>query len=240
MKRQLAALLRLLLVLVVAQLGYYNRRDLFKHWIRKEQRANQTCGHACCRHMRAQLKNWPVNPPNPYLRRATDNELADYYQRSAGRDDAAEERAREHVFAELQRRDIAQERRERAEERRRERWTARRLERAEAIDAAWLAAEEATNGYMLNRRGKEAGINERTLFTGPESRARKYASEELLEWWETHPRPTQAMFEGRDTRMGYAAVRGPRTRMTSEEQAWRDRYERGINWPIESAVHEAA
>ena len=86
---------------------------------------------------------------------------------------------------------------------------------------------------MLNRRGKEAGINERTLFTGPESRARKSASEELLSWWETHPRPTTAMFEGRDTRIGYATVRDPRSRMTTEEQAWRDRYERDISWPIQ-------
>jgi hypothetical protein len=31
MTRQLCASLRLLLVLVAAQLGYYNPRDLFKH-----------------------------------------------------------------------------------------------------------------------------------------------------------------------------------------------------------------
>lgn len=78
---------------------------------------------------------------------------------------------------------------------------------------------------MLNRRGREAGVNERTLFTGPESRARKYASEELLEYWEHHPRPTEAYFAGQDTRIGYLAGLSPRRRMTSEEQAWRDRYE---------------
>jgi hypothetical protein len=104
----------------------------------------------------------------------------------------------------------------RSEERRRQRWAARKLARAEAVDAAWLAAEEGTKGNMLNRRGLEAGVNERTLFTGPESRARKYASEELLNWWETHPRPTEAYFEGRDTRMGYGTVR-VRSRMTTEE-----------------------
>jgi hypothetical protein len=37
----------------------------------------------------------------------------------------------------------------------------------------------ATKGDRLNRRGREACIDERALFTGPESRARKYASEEL-------------------------------------------------------------
>ena len=30
----------------------------------------------------------------------------------------------------------------------------------------WLAAEAATNGYMLNRAGRRGGIDERSLFTG--------------------------------------------------------------------------
>jgi len=56
--------------------------------------------------------------------------------------------------------------------------TARQAEVNRAIDAA----EAGTNGYMLNRRGREAGISERSLFTGPEARAKKYASEDLLNW----------------------------------------------------------
>jgi hypothetical protein len=60
----------------------------------------------------------------------------------------------------------------------------------------WLGAEAATNGYMLNKAGKAAGIDERTLFTGPESRVRKYASPELFEFFESHPRPTRASWFG--------------------------------------------
>jgi hypothetical protein len=82
---------------------------------------------------------------------------------------------------------------------------------------------------MLNRRGREAGVDERTLFTGPEARARKYASEELLTYWETHPRLTEAYFQGQDTRVGYGRAYGVLARVTSEEQEWRDRYDR-IAW----------
>jgi hypothetical protein len=62
---------------------------------------------------------------------------------------------------------------------------------------------------MLNRAGQAAGIDERSLFTGPESRARRYASEELLNHRQSHPRPTAAYFQGRDTTLGpqYTAPR---------------------------------
>ena len=54
----------------------------------------------------------------------------------------------------------------------------------------WLGAEAATNGYMLNKAGQRRGIDERSLFVGPESRVRKYTSPELIEWFESHPRPS--------------------------------------------------
>lgn len=54
---------------------------------------------------------------------------------------------------------------------------------------------------MLNKAGRAAGISERSLLTGPESRAQRYASEELLEHWRTPHRPTAAFFEGKDIRM---------------------------------------
>jgi hypothetical protein len=60
----------------------------------------------------------------------------------------------------------------------------------------WLAAEAATNGYMLNRAGQRGGIDEHPLFVGPESRVRKYASPELIEWFESHPRPTRISWFG--------------------------------------------
>ncbi len=60
----------------------------------------------------------------------------------------------------------------------------------------WLAAEAATNGFMLNQAGRYRGIDERSLFVGPESRVRKYASAELIEWFQFHPRPTRVSWFG--------------------------------------------
>lgn len=71
---------------------------------------------------------------------------------------------------------------------------------------------------MLNRRGREAGVDPRSLFTGPESRVRKYASDELLAHWEYNRRPTEAYFSGADARIGYGRGIGVRRRIASEEQ----------------------
>jgi hypothetical protein len=223
--RQAGIWLRLVLALLIVQLGYYNRRDLFAHWIRKDQPASRPCSHACCRGMRSHPEGYPVIKRNAYLRHSTDDELAAYYSRHQG-DSQADEHARARVLHEMQRRDTAAERRERAEERRRERWASRRQFRASERERLYAAAETATTGYMLNRRGTEAGIDPRSLFTGPESRARKYASEELLNWWELNPRPTEAYFEGADARIGYGRRIGVRRRITSEEAVWRDAYDR--------------
>lgn len=54
----------------------------------------------------------------------------------------------------------------------------------------YLAAQDATNGYMTTREATAAGIDPLTLFTGPEARARKHASDELAEWWDQHGRLT--------------------------------------------------
>jgi hypothetical protein len=53
-----------------------------------------------------------------------------------------------------------------------------------------IDAENATNGYMLNPDGKQAGIDPWSLFTGTEARARRYSSPELREYWDQHGRPT--------------------------------------------------
>lgn len=220
-----------MLALLLALLVLYDRRDFFGHWVRKDQPANRPCQHACCRGLRAHPDRYPVVKRNRYLRYSSDTQLADYYDRHAGdtpRDDAA----RAQVLAELQRRDLAHERRERTEERRRARLASRRHERQERIEMEFAAAEAATNGYMLNRRGLEAGINERTLFRGPEARARKYASEELLNYWQTHARPTEANLQGYGSGiLGAPGRPGVRGRITTEEQYWRDQYDRE-QWEI--------
>lgn len=74
-------------------------------------------------------------------------------------------------------------------------WRECRAEYDDTLYAQYMAAEESTNGAMLNARGREKGIDPFTLFMGNETRARAYASEELIEHWETHPRITFARFE---------------------------------------------
>jgi hypothetical protein len=70
------------------------------------------------------------------------------------------------------------------------------------------AAEAATNGYMLSPQGKRAKIDPYSLFTGPESRARKYASPELKEWFDQNGRPTAADFQA--NLLGKPVSAGPR------------------------------
>jgi hypothetical protein len=54
----------------------------------------------------------------------------------------------------------------------------------------WLAAENATNGFMLNRAHEHLDIDTRDLWRINEDTARKYASEELLGYWDEHGRTT--------------------------------------------------
>jgi hypothetical protein len=83
----------------------------------------------------------------------------------------------------------------RSERARRRRQDAEQAYRDE-VYRQWLAAEAATNGFMLNQAGRRSGIDERSLFGGPESRVRKYASPELIEWFQSHPRPTRVSWFG--------------------------------------------
>ncbi len=83
-------------------------------------------------------------------------------------------------------------RRERARRRR----EAAEQEYRDEVHRQWRAAEAATNGFMLNRAGQRRGIDERSLFTGPESRVLKYASAELIDWFQSHPRPTRVSWFG--------------------------------------------
>lgn len=74
-------------------------------------------------------------------------------------------------------------------------WRECRAEYDETLYAQYEAAESATNGAMLNARGREKGIDPFTLFMGNENRALAYASEELIEHWQSHPRITFEKFE---------------------------------------------
>lgn len=64
------------------------------------------------------------------------------------------------------------------------------------LERQFAAAEDHCNGYLLNDRGRAAGISAFSLFSGPFSRAYAYASEELRDFWQhVDPRITFEMFE---------------------------------------------
>ncbi|WP_295837422.1 hypothetical protein [uncultured Microbacterium sp.] len=65
----------------------------------------------------------------------------------------------------------------------------------EVLHSAYTRAEVATNGALLNERGRRRGVDAVSLFMGPAVRAYAYASPELVEHWEEHPRVTYAEFE---------------------------------------------
>lgn len=64
------------------------------------------------------------------------------------------------------------------------------LEHHTRLEAAYVRAEDDTNGHMLSKAGQARGIDPKTLWTGNERTARKYASEELNEHWDKHGRLT--------------------------------------------------
>lgn len=74
-------------------------------------------------------------------------------------------------------------------------WRTMRAEFETVREVHYRAAEEATNGYLLNARGRKARIDPYSLFIGSDLRAYAYASDELIEHWEKHPRLTLAAYE---------------------------------------------
>ncbi|MCF6467395.1 hypothetical protein FAF44_03060 [Nonomuraea sp. MG754425] len=64
----------------------------------------------------------------------------------------------------------------------------------EWLELQGIAAERYTRGNLINRAGRAAGVDGRTLLSGPQARADRYASDELRVWWEQHPRMTLVEF----------------------------------------------
>ncbi|MFC5720363.1 phage minor capsid protein [Streptomyces gamaensis] len=65
----------------------------------------------------------------------------------------------------------------------------------EHVHVQWLAAEDATRGHMLTREAEAAGVDPRSLFSGPAHVAYARASEDLRRFWEeVSPRVTLAEF----------------------------------------------
>ena len=121
----------------------------------------------------------------PELRALTDTGLFAVY--SADPDD---EQAREAALREAARRD-------RLEAAAREREQVR-AEWHHLAYADYLAAEAECRGELVNRAGVAAGVRDGfALWSGPRWLAEKYATEELLEFWLTHPRMTVTEYAAR-------------------------------------------
>jgi len=76
-----------------------------------------------------------------------------------------------------------------------EQWNQIHADWLNAVEQLYLQAEAETRGHLLNKRGRDAGIDARSLVYGPEARVTAYASDELREFFAKHGRLTYAEFE---------------------------------------------
>lgn len=63
------------------------------------------------------------------------------------------------------------------------------------LEAAYRKAEEGSGGAMLNALGRSEGVTAYSLLMGPWRRVEKYASPELIEYFQQHGRPSVSDFE---------------------------------------------
>ena len=175
--------------------GRYNLRDQLGHYVVRADAADRPCHHSCCAGERVHPKNLPVKINRQYLRKLSDQDLEiELGQYSRFID--THEGGFLQIVAELDRRDESEKRAAARKQRAKERRQGRESEYQDEVYRQWLQAEAETNGYMLNKAGKAAGIDERSLFTGPQSRVAKYASRELRDYFDAHPRPTRVSWFG--------------------------------------------
>jgi len=174
---------------------YYNVRDRFGHFVAPPTAANRNCPHQCCRNQHPHPSHLPVRLDKQVLRGMGSDELeaelAHYFHFYDTHGEGGLQ-----IAAEIDRRDRIERNAAARKVRARERRQARESEYRDEVYRQWLTAEAATNGFMLNKEGRARGIDERSLFTGPESRVAKYASPELIEFFESNPRPTRASWFG--------------------------------------------
>jgi len=74
-------------------------------------------------------------------------------------------------------------------------WAEMKEEWDRYVEVLYNMALEDCGGVLVNRLGQAKGIDGYSLFTGPWLRAKKYASEELLEFWNQNGRMTMTQFE---------------------------------------------
>lgn len=87
-----------------------------------------------------------------------------------------------------------------------------------------LDAEQATRGNLLSRAGQAAEASVYDLFTGSSARSIRYASEELIRWWQEDPSRRQSFPEWRHaaTGSGAKAARVSRYAFTNQMGRWED------------------
>jgi len=183
------------------------RRDLIGHFIRRDQRTQQPCTHACCRGYRVHPDNYPVILPDRTLRRAADRDLQAHFSRLSADPSARARRGEARILYEMERRDRAEQqradraaRREQSLRARRAATAAARQEREAETQRIRLEAEAATRGYLVSPQGRARGIADTEILTGRESVFWRYATDEAKDYFTANPRPTAAYFRGRDTR----------------------------------------
>jgi hypothetical protein len=188
----------------------YNVRDLLGHFVKPAKAQGEMCPHRCCRGRRPHPDRFPLILPKSLLRDAPEEELWAHLDRHASH--AKGQNVEDQIVKEVIRRDTLKENKRRRGERAKDRRADRSAEFAAHLENEWIQAEKATNGNFTNKAGKSAGIDGRSLFTGPESRVRKYGSRELREYFESHPRVSRSEFLGGEA----AQRRGGRARQASQ------------------------
>jgi hypothetical protein len=169
----------------------YSIRDLLGHFVKVPPQRNQDgmCPHRCCRGKRPHPDKWPVLLDKTTLRTASEADLLAHYQREKVGQSG---RAVSQVLGELQRRED----RDKAREHRAAHRANRNDEYRVYLENSQVAAEAATRGNMLNKRGRARGMDPRALWTaGPRERER-YASDELREWFARNQPLTSREFHG--------------------------------------------
>ena len=173
----------------------YNVRDQIGHFVAPRTARGHPCPHLCCKNKQVHPDALPVKLDRKFLRSLSeddlDRELNSYLRYYDQREQGAQQ-----VMAEIDRREESGKKAVARKERARDRRKRAQSEYEDEVYRQWLKAESATNGYMLNKQGRAAGINERSLFTGPESRVKKYGSDELIDWFEANGRPTRTSWFG--------------------------------------------
>jgi hypothetical protein len=141
-----------------------------------------------------------MNTTSEALKALTEDELAGIYAEADETEAAA-------ILAEMSRRDRAA----RKHARDAARWAAVYAAWHDFAHAQYLAAEAECNGYLLSRDGQAAGIDPFELWSGTEASVRRYASEELRNFWLANARLTVSQFHAqmrRDARAEREAAEG--------------------------------